>query len=249
MAGRYGGDEFILIFPDTSFEDTFIILENIRRAVSDYSFELTIKDRTIQEKTTTSIGLASFPRDGKDVQEVLRAADEALYRAKKEGRNRICIAIEEKKVPKTVYFTRKQTERMGELSRELDKIESDLYRQAVDLLIELYDIVKEMSNVDNIIQLHLGSGLLKLVESHNPEIQEGLISAMGEVRGRLLREMGLRLPRVRFRDNSQIAENEISLVINEKEYSRITVNPEDPDIYRKLVKLILENLGRFLLEI
>ncbi len=249
LAGRYGGDEFILIFPDTSFEDTFIILENVRRAIADHSFELTIKDRTIQEKTSTSIGLASFPRDGKDVQEVLRAADEALYRAKKEGRNRICIAMEEKKVPKTVYFTRKQTERIRDLSKRIGRIESDLYRQAVDLLIEHYDMTAEMSNVNNIIQLHLGSAVLKLVESHNPDIQNGLICAVGEVRGRLLKEMGLRLPRVRFKDNVDLGENEISFVINKQEYSKITIDPDDPNIYRKLAKLILENLGKFLLEI
>lgn len=249
LAGRYGGDEFILIFPDTSFEETFIILENIRRAISDHSFELTIKDRTIQEKISTSIGLSSFPRDGKDVQEVLRSADEALYRAKKEGRNRICIAMEEKKIPKTVYFTRKQTERIRDLSKRLGKIESDLYRQAVDLLIEHYDMTAEMSNVDNIIQLHLGSAVLKLVESHNPDIQDGLICAVGEVRGRLLKEMGLRLPGMRFKDNVNLGENEISFVINKQEYSKITIDPDDPDIYRKLVNIILENLGKFLLEI
>jgi diguanylate cyclase (GGDEF)-like protein len=139
FAGRVGGDEFMVVFDNASFEETFIKMEDIRRTIKDTDFRFTIDDKEVIVNTTCSIGIASYPKDGKNSEEVVRAADEAIYRAKKEGRDRIYIAIEEKKIPKTIYFTKSQIKRIGEISKNTNKIESELFREAVDRLIDYYE--------------------------------------------------------------------------------------------------------------
>ena len=56
-------------------------------------------------------GVASFPVDGRSEVELLRKADQALYRAKVAGRGRIRLAYEERMVPKTTHYTQTQLER------------------------------------------------------------------------------------------------------------------------------------------
>ena len=86
VACRYGGDEFVLILPDTSAELAAQRADNIRIAVGRQ--ELQYQSRVLRPMTL-SFGIASFPVDGKTSPELLRAADSALYRAKSEGRDRV----------------------------------------------------------------------------------------------------------------------------------------------------------------
>jgi diguanylate cyclase (GGDEF)-like protein len=248
-AGRHGGDEFLLVFENTSFEQTFIILENIRREIRSHMFEVKIDDKHIKSDTSCSIGMASYPNDGGDVQEVLRSADEALYRAKSEGRDRICIAIEEKKIPKTIYFTRRQIERIAEMAARLGKTESALYREGADHIINYYLDVIEKKNVEGRIRIQVGSGLLNLMEATGDNMKEGFIAAVNEARGRLFRETGLQLPGVRLQDNPELADNEIAFIVNDKEFNRFNIDVNEKAIYSTLVRLILDNLGKVMLEI
>jgi diguanylate cyclase (GGDEF)-like protein len=87
IAARYGGDEFILLLSQTPKIDAVNIAnrikENIEKAYLSYQEELTFSDITV------SIGLASFPDDASSATELIEKADQALYLAKKSGRNRL----------------------------------------------------------------------------------------------------------------------------------------------------------------
>jgi len=248
-AGRYGGDEFLLVFENAAFEETFIALENIRREIKSHSFEARIEDREMRTGMTCSIGMASFPKDGKDLREVMRAANEALYRAKKEGRDRIYIAIEEKKVPKTVYFTPRQIQRIAEIADNSDKTESELYREAADFLIDEYKMMSEMKDMRDRIGIHVGKKAMALVESANLKIEKGLIAAVKEARAKIHNKTGLRVMGIRIQDSDNIEENRISFVINNREIDSSEFDPGDPDVYPKMVKFVLDNLAKSILEI
>lgn len=86
IAGRYGGEEFCVVLPDTSRAGTHYVAERIRSCVQKTPIQA--YDTTV--KTTVSIGIATFPDDGQNIQELIDKADWALYRAKKTGRNTIC---------------------------------------------------------------------------------------------------------------------------------------------------------------
>jgi diguanylate cyclase (GGDEF)-like protein len=89
LACRYGGEEFTLVFPESSLEDTRRRAEELR-----ISFEqLSIKHNDIVlGKVTLSLGVAALPEHGTTAVELLAAADGALFKAKEEGRNRVLIA-------------------------------------------------------------------------------------------------------------------------------------------------------------
>jgi diguanylate cyclase (GGDEF)-like protein len=85
FAGRWGGEEFLLIFPLTTIEEARIITERIRETVVKTSFLPKEKTVTI----TVTIGLSQI-RDGMSVDKLLSEADTYLYEGKKTGRNRVC---------------------------------------------------------------------------------------------------------------------------------------------------------------
>jgi diguanylate cyclase (GGDEF)-like protein len=89
IAFRYGGEEFLVVLPGASLHDSKSRAENIRKMVEEINFS--IEDRHGQ--ITISVGVAEYPGNGKTPDEVLTKADEALYAAKKEGRNRVEVAI------------------------------------------------------------------------------------------------------------------------------------------------------------
>lgn len=83
IACRYGGDEFVLLLPDTSFKDAMDKAEALRNACASLA-------RDELPSITISLGVACAPEDGDEGGRVLMAADRALYRAKNSGRNRVC---------------------------------------------------------------------------------------------------------------------------------------------------------------
>jgi two-component system, cell cycle response regulator len=84
-ACRFGGDEFAAYLPGHSKRNATRVAESIRSVVSRHRFE---KDGVVV-RPTISIGVAAFPDDGAAADVLLRKADEALYRAKKTGRDRV----------------------------------------------------------------------------------------------------------------------------------------------------------------
>ena len=83
---RIGGEEFAVILPDTSPEDAHGIAESIRQSIESETFEVADQQRTV----TLSGGIATWSQDMSDMSELLRLADQRLYKAKSSGRNRIC---------------------------------------------------------------------------------------------------------------------------------------------------------------
>jgi diguanylate cyclase (GGDEF)-like protein len=91
LAGRFGGEEFVLLLVDTSQAEASRIAERVRGRIAGMSVEGADGGPA---GTTVSIGIAMLGRDGSDLMELLAAADTALYRAKSAGRNRTCLASE-----------------------------------------------------------------------------------------------------------------------------------------------------------
>jgi len=84
---RYGGEEFVIILSNVSKYDAYRIAERIRLEVEDTSFE----EIGVPEKITVSFGISCFPEDGEDAIDLLKKADQALYQAKSQGRNRVVV--------------------------------------------------------------------------------------------------------------------------------------------------------------
>ncbi|GAC1615782.1 MAG: hypothetical protein NVS9B1_25530 [Candidatus Dormibacteraceae bacterium] len=89
IACRYGGEEIVLILPDAPLEVTKARAETLRSGIEALTIEH--HGRPLGP-LTVSLGVADFPRHGATGEAVLRAADEALYRAKEGGRNRVVVA-------------------------------------------------------------------------------------------------------------------------------------------------------------
>ena len=86
VPARFGGEEFSILLPETSPEEAMEIAERIRREVADRTFDVETSSEPI--RATISVGVAAYPRDGQDANELIHQADLAVYRAKLQGRNR-----------------------------------------------------------------------------------------------------------------------------------------------------------------
>ena len=84
--GRYGGEEFLVILPETGKDDACRLAERIRSEIEENAY-LFIDGRPIRR--TISIGVASYPEDALNPDELVQRADEALYHAKRSGKNRV----------------------------------------------------------------------------------------------------------------------------------------------------------------
>lgn len=83
---RYGGDEFVVILPEQDKEQAMPKTDRMRKAVS---MSLFLQEEGICLRVTASFGLATFPTDARNKKQLLLAADQCLFRSKREGRNRI----------------------------------------------------------------------------------------------------------------------------------------------------------------
>lgn len=84
LAGRWGGDEFIIILPETRIDSAFVLAERIRRVFADRRFKAT---DGAEIPVTISCGVGEH-RKGDTIDSMFERADQALYEAKKQGRNR-----------------------------------------------------------------------------------------------------------------------------------------------------------------
>lgn len=92
IAARYGGEEFAVILPDTSRAGAYTVAERIRARIEEH-----FGRRKGAPRVTISGGIAAYPYDAQGLEDLLRRADEGLYRAKAEGKNRICFAHPERR--------------------------------------------------------------------------------------------------------------------------------------------------------
>ncbi len=89
-AARFGGDEFAAFLLDADLPQAIVAAERMRSGIETYDFSVVRQGKAKQtHHITVSIGIASFPEDSSDPIELVEMADSALYRAKREGRNRV----------------------------------------------------------------------------------------------------------------------------------------------------------------
>lgn len=86
VIARFGGEEFAVIMPQTEKDEAYLVAERIRRSIKE-QLRRTWKAFP-RDSMTISIGVATFPSDGRDRKELIRNADRALYRGKMEGKDR-----------------------------------------------------------------------------------------------------------------------------------------------------------------
>ena len=87
---RYGGEEFVIILPEADRQGAGIRAERVRALIQDFAFAG--RERQPGGQVSVSIGVAAFPEDAVTKVELVKAADDALLRAKREGRNRVRFA-------------------------------------------------------------------------------------------------------------------------------------------------------------
>lgn len=89
-AARYGGEEFIIVLPETSLAEAEEMAERLCFSIAEHSF-LTKDDKKLN--ITASIGVATFPEHAQSWKDLIHAADNAMYAAKKAGRNQVQIKL------------------------------------------------------------------------------------------------------------------------------------------------------------
>lgn len=136
---RYGGDEFVIIFPDMEREQAFLSVEKMRAAAEQVTIS-TRADGPQLNGISISAGISCYPMDGRLKSELMRKADQALYRAKITGRSKVRLAYDEKMLPKTSHYTQTQLERLTKLAAERQAGEAELLREALDDLLGKFGV-------------------------------------------------------------------------------------------------------------
>lgn len=92
ICARFGGDEFAIVLPDTGGEGAFAVGERIRERIAEHAF---LASEGLMIRLTASVGVATLPDVAASAEELLRAADRAMYGVKDAGKNGIQVAVEE----------------------------------------------------------------------------------------------------------------------------------------------------------
>jgi diguanylate cyclase (GGDEF)-like protein len=133
LVARISGDEYAVALPGANAETALILLEEIRAHFSAHP-----PTPELDAAVSLSIGVASRPQHAKTVEDLLRAAGEALYRAKVEGRGRVAIYVEDKMTLKSNYYSKATLVRLAKLSAATHRTEASLLREGLDDLLGKY---------------------------------------------------------------------------------------------------------------
>jgi diguanylate cyclase (GGDEF)-like protein len=85
LVGRLGGDEFVVVLPETDPTGAYVLAEKIRQGVESLDVQIPRSDI----RPSLSIGVVAYPGDGRTADELIIAADAAMYRSKRGGKNRV----------------------------------------------------------------------------------------------------------------------------------------------------------------
>jgi diguanylate cyclase len=129
---RLGGDEYAVLLPGLSAESALVLMDEIREHYAGHPVE------GLGESTTASIGVAANPPHGATAEALWQASGQALMRAKRDGRDRVAIYVEEKMVLKSNYYPRAGLDRLAKLSGATGRTEASLLREALDDLVGKY---------------------------------------------------------------------------------------------------------------
>ena len=112
VAARYGGDEFVALLPETDPTGGWVLAEKIRLTVAEQGFA------GVEPQPTVSVGVVSYPADGRSADALLVSADRAMYASKRGGKNRVARATAE---PMVVSIEGKSADRQADRQREADR--------------------------------------------------------------------------------------------------------------------------------
>ena len=133
IVARLGGDEYAMALPETTAENALILLEEVRAHLAGRP-----AGDEVPSPLHLSIGVAARPPHAAEPDELFAAAEQAMYRAKREGGNRVAMYVEEKMVLKSNYYTRAALDRLSKLSAQTGRTEASLLREALDTLLDAY---------------------------------------------------------------------------------------------------------------
>lgn len=129
---RTGGDEFAMGIGGSA-EDSLLLLDPVRRALTGPA-----TNEPGAPQVSISAGIATWPAHTEEPEQLIAVASEALHRAKREGKNRIAIYVEEKMVLKSNYYSRAQLGELSRLAKALERSEASLLREALSDVTQKY---------------------------------------------------------------------------------------------------------------
>ena len=100
VIARYGGDEFVVVLPETYVKTAARITFRLQRAFQENEF---LKEEGLNIRITASFGISGYPEHATTKNDMILLADRAMYRAKNTGRNRICIAEPITKTDQSIF--------------------------------------------------------------------------------------------------------------------------------------------------
>ena len=89
VVSRYGGDEFVIVLPDTDAAGALAVAERIRTVLKSHRF---LAEFGLEARLSASLGLSLYPDHGKEPQELMQKADQAMYSVKVRGKDAVCVA-------------------------------------------------------------------------------------------------------------------------------------------------------------
>lgn len=136
-AYRISGDEFALVMPQVTLEQAFLAAEKLRTRVSETDFAL-----SDGRQLKITAGVAHSPRDAKEAQALLNAADAALLSAKESGGNQVALPPNEEMVLKSCYYPSAGLRKLKTLAERLSQRESYLLREALTDFLRKHEALR-----------------------------------------------------------------------------------------------------------
>ncbi|MCS7165960.1 MAG: diguanylate cyclase [Candidatus Calescibacterium sp.] len=167
VAARWGGEEFVILLPSTDKNSAYKIAERIRAQISSHKYSGLPENYPV----TASIGVANYPIDAKGKTELFKKADDAVYEAKKKGKNRVVLAKESEKEENIKPYV--------DTSREprIDSI-SNLYIYT-EFMIDFEKEIKRARRYTLPVSLILVKPLI-LFQTNDQEVIQNIASKIGK---------------------------------------------------------------------
>lgn len=134
---RITGDEFGFVLRHRTLEDGFLLAEDLRRRIADGD-----------NRPRVTIGVASRPRDAAHFAELWHRAEVACWLAKEQGGNRVGLPAKDEMVLKSCYYPSSSVGRLRSLADRVQRKESELFREALERLLDHYNTLPPTNGPD-----------------------------------------------------------------------------------------------------